>query len=106
MSNISRYLNQTATRSTVGARDAYGKVIDVAAGTIALRLQESTKRIKSQTGEEMTTDAEAWVEPDQAISLNEALTVDGTKYRAVRVDQKRLLGGDKSHKKLLLVRAL
>lgn len=106
MSNISHYLNQTASRASGGARDAYGKIVDVAIGSIAIRLQESNKRTRIATGEEIGTDAEAWIEPTQEMRLNDSLTLEGTKYRVVKVDTKRLLGGQASHKKLLLIRAL
>lgn len=97
MSILELYLHQTAEIAAKSGRDLYGKPTQSAGVTVKCRFQEGTKMTKTPAGQEMSVDGEFWVMPTVAVKTDDIMTVDGVKYRVVKVSKKVDLAGKPDH---------
>ena len=104
MSIVDLHLNQTAEFATKSGRDIHGKPIESDGVAVSVRFQETSTRVKDNTGAEITVDAEVWMQPTVSAKVDDTITFDGVKYRFVKVETKRELDGTLSHKKGYVVR--
>lgn len=103
---ISSYLNTTVTRTPKNGLDVHGDSVEGVASEIRARLQDSTKRMRDEKGQEYIVDAELWIMPDQEMEMGDFVTFDAVKYQVVRIDVKRGLNMAVDHQKCLLRRTL
>lgn len=101
---IESYLNQSVTIKSKTGFDVAGKPTLSTGAAIAARFQHKTKTMRNDQGLEYIVDAELWVKPDQAIALEDVITYESANYKVVKIDDKRNLSGQTSHKKALLTR--
>jgi hypothetical protein len=105
MSILELYLHQTAEIAPKTGRDVYGKPTTGTTTTVKCRFQEGSKVTKNQKGDEIGVDGEIWVKPTVEINLDDNITVDGTKYRVVKLAKKIGMDGKPDHIKGFVVYA-
>jgi len=101
---IETYLNQFAVIKSRTGFDLEGKPVISAGTTIGVRFQNITKTIRNDAGMEYAIDAEVWTRADQTVELEDVIVYGGSNYKVVKVEIKRDLSGNISHKKALLTK--
>lgn len=100
MIDITQYLNQQLTHKTRISYDKYGK-IETLSSNIKGRLVASSVQNRGLQAKPLDYDVEVWMEPDQAMLIDDII-FDGTiNYRVIQVNEYRTKSGDIHHKKAL-----
>lgn len=100
MINITKYLNQGLTRKTRTSYDKYGKS-NTTNSNFDGRLVALTVQNRGLQAKPLDYDVEVWMEPDQAMLIDDII-FDGTvNYRVIQVNEYRAKNGDIHHKKAL-----
>lgn len=86
MSLISPYLNQTVTLQRAGAVDAYGQPT-FTSSTLAARVQQRMRLVRSSEGQQVTSDATLFLEPEVAIAPRDRVLFDGAGYQVLAVER-------------------
>jgi hypothetical protein len=101
---IESYLNQSGTLKSKTGFSLEGKPTLSTGTVVACRFQHKTKTLRNDQGVEYTIDAELWLKPDQAVALEDVFVFESVNYKISKIDDKRNLSGNTSHKKALLTR--
>jgi hypothetical protein len=104
MSRVTHLLNQTATRYPKGGFDLYGKPTVAAGVDFSVRAEPASERLVNQQGSEYMIDTRLFIEPDQAMELEDKITIGSDIYKVEKVEVMYAGDGTISHKEVLVKR--
>jgi hypothetical protein len=100
MIDITKYLNQELIHKSRTGYDKYGK-LETVDSYIKGRLIYSSIERRGLQAKPLDFDVEVWIEPTQAMQVEDIISYNEVDYRVIQVNEYRNKQGNLHHKKAL-----